>query len=85
MDGAQLYRPCDLDLRLDDRSGPHEGQERLDLLVPYALAPLPTLLWSCCFSSVVSSRFHERSLLGIGFAWIRGELPAVLPDEPATG
>src|SRR6185312_618127 len=32
MDGAQLYRACDLDLHLDDRSGPHEGQERLDLV-----------------------------------------------------
>src|SRR6478736_8733982 len=40
---------------------------------------------SCCFFSVVSSRFHERRPWCRRLWSIRGKMPAIMPHEPATG
>src|SRR6478736_8652595 len=51
---------------------------------PMRSHPCPPYSCSCCFFSGVLSRFHDRRFRGGGFAWVRGELPAVVPHKPAT-
>ena len=44
LDGRELHRLVHMDLHLNVRSGPRAGKNVLLWLVPFVLAPLPTLM-----------------------------------------